>query len=60
MTPEEEACLNSLFITDPTDDKDALKRRKGNRALGTCDWIFDTEEIQGWLGQTKVPPAELL
>jgi hypothetical protein len=53
MTPEEKACLNSLFITDPKDDKDALKRRKGDRAPGTCDWIFDTEEIRMWLGQAK-------
>src|SRR4029077_9425636 len=25
----------------------------GNRAPGTCDWIFDTEEVQMWLGQMK-------
>jgi pantothenate kinase-related protein Tda10 len=53
LTDAEKACLNRLFLTDPKQDKDALKRRKGNRTPGTCDWIFDTEEVQMWLGETK-------
>jgi hypothetical protein len=50
FTEEEKACLRSLFITDPTEDKNSLKRRKGDRAFGTCSWIFETEELQHWLG----------
>ncbi|KUL88341.1 hypothetical protein ZTR_05029 [Talaromyces verruculosus] len=36
FTEEQRACLRSLFITDPTEDKNSLKRRKGDRAFGTC------------------------
>lgn len=50
FTEEEKSCLRSLFITDPKEDKNSLKRRKGDRAFGTCSWIFDTEELQYWLG----------
>lgn len=50
FTEEEKACLRSLFITDPKEDKNSLKRRKGDRASGTCSWIFDTDELQNWLG----------
>ena len=39
-----------LFLTDPADDKNALKRRKGERAPGTCEWILETEELKEWLG----------
>jgi DNA polymerase III delta prime subunit len=28
----------------------ALKRRKGNRTSGTCEWIIGTEELTAWLG----------
>ncbi|KAL5043563.1 hypothetical protein BDW71DRAFT_210077 [Aspergillus fruticulosus] len=52
--PEEErACLRSLFITDPVEDKTALKRRKGERALGTCTWFLETDEFQHWLVPSK-------
>ncbi|KAJ4855373.1 ankyrin repeats (3 copies) domain-containing protein [Trichoderma breve] len=44
-------CLRDLFITDPYDDRTALKRKKGNRATGTCEWILETEELTAWLGQ---------
>jgi Cdc6-like AAA superfamily ATPase len=50
FTEEQRACLRSLFITDPTEDKNSLKRRKGDRAFGTCSWIFETEELRHWLG----------
>ncbi|KAJ0421776.1 hypothetical protein BJY00DRAFT_323062 [Aspergillus carlsbadensis] len=50
MTPEKKPCLQALFLTDPEDDKNALKRRKGERAPKTCSWILDTIELQEWLG----------
>ncbi|KAL7937630.1 hypothetical protein V8C35DRAFT_320413 [Trichoderma chlorosporum] len=50
-TMERDDCLRSLFITDPSDDRTSLKRKKGNRASGTCEWILDTEEVAAWLGQ---------
>ncbi|KAL7788110.1 hypothetical protein V8C43DRAFT_323897 [Trichoderma afarasin] len=48
-----EDCLRSLFITDPSEDRTALKRKKGNRAAGTCEWILETDELTAWLGQEK-------
>ncbi|KAB8228901.1 uncharacterized protein BDW43DRAFT_315402 [Aspergillus alliaceus] len=53
LTAEEKACLQCLFITDPVDDKNALKRRKGERVPGTCDWILETDELTHWLGLHK-------
>ncbi|KAH8694191.1 hypothetical protein BGW36DRAFT_463772 [Talaromyces proteolyticus] len=50
FSPQEKECLRSLFITDPIEDKNSLKRTKGDRAPGTCEWIMDTQEIQTWLG----------
>ncbi|KAN0077667.1 hypothetical protein V8E54_005971 [Elaphomyces granulatus] len=52
MTDKEKECLRHLFLTDPADDKNALKRRKGERAPGTCEWILETEELRKWLGPT--------
>ena len=49
MTDREKECLRNLFLTDPADDKNALKRRKGDRAPGTCEWILETEELGNWL-----------
>ncbi|KAN0077840.1 hypothetical protein V8E54_006144 [Elaphomyces granulatus] len=50
MTDKENECLQNLFLTDPALDKNALKRRKGERAPGTCEWILETEEVKEWLG----------
>jgi hypothetical protein len=41
--------LRDLFLTDPFEDKNALKRKKGIRATGTCEWILETEELSAWL-----------
>ncbi|GIC84360.1 uncharacterized protein Aud_000176 [Aspergillus udagawae] len=49
FTAEEKACLHDLFITDPTDDRKALERRKGHRAPGTCSWILEKDELKSWL-----------
>ncbi|KAK2600176.1 hypothetical protein QQS21_005121 [Conoideocrella luteorostrata] len=48
-SPEAEACLCDLFVTDPLEDKKAMKRKKGNRAGGTCEWILGTEDLTAWL-----------
>ncbi|EED16472.1 ankyrin, putative [Talaromyces stipitatus ATCC 10500] len=60
FTPEEKACLQSLFITDPVEDKNAPKRRKGDRAPGTCDWIIDTDELQTWLASPSASTERVL
>ncbi|ORY70345.1 uncharacterized protein BCR38DRAFT_405961 [Pseudomassariella vexata] len=41
-------CRRDLFLTDPLEDKNNLKRKKGNRAPNTCEWILDTEELAKW------------
>ncbi|KAL3472617.1 hypothetical protein BJX99DRAFT_262178 [Aspergillus californicus] len=49
FSEEEKDCLQSLFLTDPTEDKSALKRKKGGRVEGTCEWILETDELRYWL-----------
>ncbi|KAL7813521.1 hypothetical protein V8C44DRAFT_47758 [Trichoderma aethiopicum] len=56
--PEAEACLRDLFLTDPRDDRIALKRKKGDRAQGTCEWIIGTEQITAWLGSPQKVPSD--
>jgi nucleoside phosphorylase/DNA polymerase III delta prime subunit len=52
--PEEaQECLKNLFLTDPVEDKNALKRRKGDRAAGTCEWILKADEIMHWLDNSR-------
>ncbi|KAL4789001.1 hypothetical protein BDV19DRAFT_395460 [Aspergillus venezuelensis] len=49
FTAEESRCFQSLFVTDPEEDKNILRRRKGDRAAGTCEWIMKTDELIDWL-----------
>ncbi|KAL7796233.1 hypothetical protein V8C43DRAFT_278617 [Trichoderma afarasin] len=46
---EDEECMKALFVTDPSEDRAMLKRKKGNRASGTCEWIAQTEKLNTWL-----------
>ncbi|KAL6790252.1 hypothetical protein GGI42DRAFT_337068 [Trichoderma sp. SZMC 28013] len=46
---EIEECMKALFLTDPSEDRDVLKRKKGKRASGTCEWIFNTKKLNDWL-----------
>ena len=50
---EAQACLRDLWQTDPSVDRDALKRRKGSPAPGTCEWILNTKELAGWLDSSQ-------
>ncbi|KAE8381512.1 hypothetical protein BDV26DRAFT_289364 [Aspergillus bertholletiae] len=53
LTDEEHLCLRDLFLTDPAEDKNLLKRRKGDRAPGTGKWMLETVELNRWLGSEK-------
>jgi hypothetical protein len=53
MTDKEKECLRNLFLTDPAEDKNALKRRKGERAPGTCEWILETENFKSGSDQQQ-------
>ncbi|KAF7596653.1 hypothetical protein BBP40_000575 [Aspergillus hancockii] len=50
LNPEEQDCLRRLFITDPQENRNALQRRKGGRAAGTCEWMLESSELRRWLG----------
>ncbi|KAK3695688.1 hypothetical protein B0T22DRAFT_114601 [Podospora appendiculata] len=58
--PEAKACLRDLFVTDPSEDKSGLKRKKGDCAHGTCEWILGTEELTTWLasGSSENPQSQ--
>ncbi|KAK4076879.1 hypothetical protein Purlil1_12534 [Purpureocillium lilacinum] len=60
---KKKACLQALFLTDPYEDLKSLKRKKGGRATGTCEWILDTDQLTAWLGhaaEPTSPPTDLL
>ncbi|KAL6229197.1 hypothetical protein BDW75DRAFT_250010 [Aspergillus navahoensis] len=49
FTAEEKECLQSLFLTDPAEDKNRLRGSKGEHADGTCKWILETDKLMHWL-----------
>ncbi|RHZ62439.1 Pfs, NACHT, and Ankyrin domain protein [Aspergillus thermomutatus] len=53
LTEKEKECLENLFITDPEEDMNALKRRKGNRTSGTCSWFLESNELKSWFRGAK-------
>ena len=56
-------CLQALFLTDPYEDMRSLKRKKGGRANGTCEWILGTDQLTAWLddaAESISPPTDLL
>ncbi|KAK1452526.1 pfs domain-containing protein, partial [Colletotrichum melonis] len=56
--PDAKDCLRDLFLTDPHEDRKAMKRKKGDRASGTCEWIMGTEELTAWLGSGPTDRSE--
>lgn len=54
---EVDQCLRHLFLSNPLDDIHAMKRMKGERAEGTCEWIMETEEMKTWLSPEHSPTA---
>ncbi|GFF78343.1 hypothetical protein IFM47457_04633 [Aspergillus lentulus] len=53
VTEEGKACMQKLFITDPMEDMNALKRRKGNRTTGTCSWILGKDKLKSWVQRDR-------
>ncbi len=41
--------MESLFVTDPREDRATLVERKGARVPDTCSWILDHPKYQAWL-----------
>ncbi|KAJ8128516.1 hypothetical protein O1611_g5116 [Lasiodiplodia mahajangana] len=57
--PKAETYLWDLFPTEPSEDKNTIKLRKGNHACSTSEWIFGTEEMTKWLcSRRPIPLAE--
>ncbi|KAJ4248760.1 hypothetical protein NW762_012598 [Fusarium torreyae] len=41
-------CLQALFITDPSRDRDDIIDAKGDVCQGTYEWILSTDEFRAW------------
>ncbi|KAL3495102.1 hypothetical protein BJX62DRAFT_14268 [Aspergillus germanicus] len=50
LNEQEPLFPRSVFIADPSDDKNDLKGRKGSFAASTCSWFFEIEQMRHWLG----------
>jgi hypothetical protein len=42
-------CMRALFLTNPLDDLAAIRRSKGKRVDGTCEWLLRLEKYTTWL-----------
>ncbi|KAK2590299.1 hypothetical protein QQS21_012025 [Conoideocrella luteorostrata] len=59
INPKANDCLRHLFETDPLDDKNSMKRKKGVPATGTCKWILGTENLTAWLTTSQAGQPEI-
>ncbi|CAJ0543489.1 Ff.00g037770.m01.CDS01 [Fusarium sp. VM40] len=48
IDPDTVKCLQELFVTDPTQDREDILDAKGEICQGTCEWILSTQEFQTW------------
>ncbi|KAL2836062.1 ankyrin repeat-containing domain protein [Aspergillus pseudodeflectus] len=54
FSDKHKACLAKLFITDPGEDLNKLRRRKGNRTSGTFSWFLESDELKIWFRQVEL------
>ncbi|OAQ65571.1 Pfs, NACHT, and ankyrin domain-containingprotein [Purpureocillium lilacinum] len=52
-TPNDSDLLGDLYVTDPSNDLQFLKRRKRSRVDGTCEWILTTPQLVNWLNSPR-------
>lgn len=45
---EAEFCLQQLFVTNPTSDRNGIITAKGQRTPGTCEWITSKQPYETW------------
>ena len=50
---DQRACLENLFVTEPEEDLNMWKRRKGPRTSGTFSWFLESVEVISWFRQAK-------
>ncbi|KAM5521743.1 PFS domain-containing protein [Fusarium oxysporum f. sp. phaseoli] len=48
ISPEAEACLRAMFVTDSSLDREDILDTKGDICKGTCEWILSTDKFQAW------------
>ncbi|KAG5661854.1 hypothetical protein KAF25_004093 [Fusarium avenaceum] len=48
IDPDIVKCLQELFVTDPTQDREDILDAKGEICQGTCEWIISTQEFKTW------------
>ncbi|KAJ6178145.1 hypothetical protein N7519_008606 [Penicillium mononematosum] len=53
FSDQHNACLAKLFITDPEEDLNKLKRRKGIRTSGTFSWFLESDKLRTWAQQVE-------
>jgi ankyrin repeat protein len=51
-------CWKALFLTNPPDDLAGIRRSKGRRVEGTCEWLLVQENYNEWL-LSQCPPQLL-
>lgn len=50
---EHKACLADLFITEPEEDLNKMRRTKGLRTSGTFSWLLESDELKYWFRPAK-------
>ncbi|KAF4954526.1 hypothetical protein FGADI_5207 [Fusarium gaditjirri] len=48
ISPEADDCLQAMFVTDSSLDREGILDAKGDICEGTCEWVLSTEEFQAW------------
>ncbi|KAF5642161.1 ankyrin protein [Fusarium sp. NRRL 25303] len=48
ISPDAGECLEAMFVTDSSLDREGILDGKGDICEGTCEWILSTEEFQAW------------
>ncbi|KAH7233154.1 hypothetical protein BKA59DRAFT_487710 [Fusarium tricinctum] len=48
IDPDTVKCLQELFVTDPSQDREDILDAKGDICQGTCEWILSTQEFKTW------------
>ncbi|CVK94886.1 related to ankyrin 3 [Fusarium mangiferae] len=48
ISPDAYECLQAMFVTDSSLDREGIIDAKGDICEGTCEWILSTEEFQAW------------
>ncbi|EWG55786.1 hypothetical protein FVEG_17593 [Fusarium verticillioides 7600] len=48
ISPDADECLQAMFVTDSSLDRESILDAKGDICEGTCKWILTTDKFQRW------------